>query len=428
MATLHDFFVAEATDHLDRFEETLDSGEPDLDLLYRSARALRGAAQIAREEAAARGGRVLENATRALLAGAIQLDATTTDRLRASAEDLRAVARGADGEARAQAIVARWAETGIDERPPVGAARTAQETRAFLEYAAREVAAVATELDRGIAELADRPMDREPLKAVLRRQRGLLGAARLDEIPVLAEALRAVEDLTSVIGKLDVAVRHEWLDVFRCARDVLAAATPLLETGRQPEVTTALRRLRVLRQELLERHGEGEAVSTAHDDSGLSQPETRGAAGGQQDVHGAAEAVAASTPAHAAADTLSARQEAAPEAASVSLHADAASARVAQQPMTEEQAAPQPTSHQPIAAATPIPPAPAAASAPTVPMPAAQPAPESGIDVRELQYRGERALQRAAELRPILERMLADTRGGREALAELYDLLRLARE
>lgn len=398
MATLHDFFVAEVTDHLERFEATLDGDAPDLDLLYRSVRALRGAAQIAREEAASRGARVLENATRALLDGSMPLDAATADRLRASAEDLRAIARGADADARAQAVVARWAESGIDEQPAVGTPRTAQETRAFLEYAAREVAAVAAELDRGIAALAEQPMDREPLKAVLRRQRGLLGAARLDEIPVLAEALRAVEDLTSVIGKLDVAVRHEWLDVFRCARDALAAATPLLQTGRQPEVTTALRRLRVLRQELLERHGVGEAVSTAHDESGLSQPEMRSDAETTEpegDASGAPKPPAA---------------------------ADAA---VAQQAGTPAESAPHP---QPVAPAFRSPSAAMPGAPPLVPAAASQPAPETGIDVRELQYRGERALQRAAELRPILERMLADTRGGREALAELYDLLRLARE
>ncbi len=395
MATLHDFFVSEVADHLDRLEQELDADAQTLDDLHRAARAIRGAAQIAREDAAQRGARALENATRALLSRTLELDQTNVDRLRASAEDLRAIARGADADARADAITARWHEVGIDAAAHAARQPAAQENRAFLEYAAHEVSAIAAELDRSIVALGVDGMDREPLRAVLRRQRGLLGSARLDEIPVLAESLRAVEDLTSIIGKLDVAVRHEWLDVFRCARDVLVSAAPLLETGRQPEVTTGLRRLRVLRHELLERHGIGESVSAVHDDGGLNQPQA-------QDELVLDEVVA---PSGAAAATLRVEDRTPPGAAAAVPAALGA------------------------ASAAPAPPDFAAASelaAPAIDPPAATPA--EGVDVRELQYRGERALQRAAELRPVLERMLADTRGGREALAELYDLLRLARE
>lgn len=421
MATLHDFFVSEVTDHLERFETALDAEEPALEELHRSSRAIRGASQIAREDAAHRGARALENATRAMLSGSLELDHLNVDRLRASAEDLRAIARGADAAARADAIVARWDEVGIDAKVHAARQPAAQETRAFLEYAAHEVAAIASELDRSIGALADDGMDREPLKAVLRRQRGLLGSARLEEIPVLAESLRAVEDLTSIIGKLDVAVRHEWLDVFRCARDVLVAAAPLLETGRQPEVTNALRRLRVLRHELLERHGIGESVSAVHDDGGLSQPQIQDELV-LDEVVAAGHEVGDATPADpipvielapdGSADETVAAQDALPRSfVFAAAKSDA--------PATPEA---EPAAVAPADDTT----LPGVASAPAATEPG--PVPAEGVDVRELQYRGERALQRAAELRPVLERMLADTRGGREALAELYDLLRLARE
>lgn len=400
MATLHDFFVAEVSEHLGQFEDALEAGDSaDLDALHRAARALRGTAQIAREDAAFRGANVLESATRALLDGRLQPDAATVDRLRASAEDLRAIARGADDTARADAIVARWAEIGIDPRSRTRPGTVAQETRAFLEFAAREVVAIAEELDRSVHALTDSPMDRDSLKAVLRRQRALLGSARLEEIPVLSETLRAVEDLSSIIAKLDVAVRHEWLDVFRCAREVLKSAAPQLQTGRQPEPTTALRRLRVLRQELVERHGAGEAVSTAPGTQGLAQPETRSHGDTEHPAEladrghdGADESERPEDPSHvhspaplAAAGLASTSDDARPQAAPVSS-------------TSESERTP-----------TPV-------------------VPNEGIDVRELQYRGDRALERAAELRPVLERMLQGKQGGREALAELYDLLRLARE
>src|SRR5690606_13552468 len=152
--------------------------------------------------------------------------------------------------------------------------------------------------------------------------------------------------------------------------------------------------------------------STAHDDSGLSQPEMRSDAETPEPEGDAASVPSEALEAPAAAEAAAVQQPAAP--AGSAPHPQPA----APGPLPPPPAAP---AVQPPSAATP-------GASPVVPATASQPAPETGIDVRELQYRGERALQRAAELRPILERMLADTRGGREALAELYDLLRLARE
>lgn len=335
MATLRDFFIAETDEHLRRFTEALRRGEAGNPTeMHRAIRALRGTAQIAREESAFQAATAVEQATRALTDGRLQLDASVVERLRASADDLRAIARGSDNtDALVAATSARWEDIGGTGAAGVDEAGAATATREFLEFAAREVVGITQELETGVATLQQQPMDREALKGVLRRQRALLGAARLEEIPILAETLRAVEDLSSVIAKLNVAVKHEWLDVFRCARDVLKSSVEPLQGGRQPDANNALSRLRVLRQELLDRHGAGEAVSTAPGASGLSQP------------------------------------------------------------------------------------------APVEP-----PTPPVAVDILDLQYKGERALERARELRPILERMLAAQRGGREVLEELYDLLQLSRE
>jgi hypothetical protein len=115
-------------------------------------------------------------------------------------------------------------------------------------------------------------MDREPLKMILRRQRALLGAARLEEIPVVAEILRAVDDLTRVIAKLDIGVKREWLDIYRIAREGLRATIQPLQQDQDPKPSHALSRLRHMREELLERYGAGEVVSAAHESAGLTQP------------------------------------------------------------------------------------------------------------------------------------------------------------
>jgi hypothetical protein len=83
----------------------------------------------------------------------------------------------------------------------------------------------------------------------------------LEEIPVVAEILHAVEDLTRVIAKLDVGVKQEWFDIYRVAREGLATAIPALQDDRDPPASSALARLRHLRTELLARYGTGETVN-----------------------------------------------------------------------------------------------------------------------------------------------------------------------
>src|SRR5690606_33869162 len=110
------------------------------------------------------------------------------------------------------------------------------------------------------------------------------------------EILRAIEDLTRVIAKLDVGVKQEWLDVFRVARDGLASAIEPLRSDQDPTATHSLARLRHLRAELLARYGTGEAVSAAGENPELVQAQPAAPAPAPP----AAPAPAASAPASAA--------------------------------------------------------------------------------------------------------------------------------
>src|SRR5690606_36296035 len=122
-----------------------------------------------------------------------------------------------DLDARVTDATGRWRTGPSDDipaitAPPPAPAVTGDITNEFRAFAAREAGGIAETLDRGILDLQEDPMNREPLRTILRRQRALLGSARLDEIPVVAEILRAIEDLTRMIVKLDIGVRREWLD------------------------------------------------------------------------------------------------------------------------------------------------------------------------------------------------------------------------
>lgn len=264
MATLGEYFETEARDRLAELDRRLRRpGEPDAAELYRHARALRGAAQIAREERIQRAARVFEAALNAASSGSLAWTDTVAAHARASVEDLQILlARKGDDDqldARVAQIIQRWSSAGLPLPGQVTGAygavgADAGATREFREFAAREVEAIADALDVALQQLAESPMDREPLRTILQRQRALLGATRLDELPVVAEILRAVEDLSGVIARLDIAVKREWLDVFRVARDGLRSAVGPLQQEQDPPATHALSRLRHIREELLDRY------------------------------------------------------------------------------------------------------------------------------------------------------------------------------
>jgi hypothetical protein len=220
-----------------------------------AARTLAGAARLAGEERVHRAAAALDAGLRAT-----DLPPGASDRIaedvRMSVADIRFLldVRGPEQaqDARVAVVIARWADTaGPPSEPAVAAAE-----EDFDGFVAREAESVADAMDGGISAFSENPANREWLGTILRRQRALLGSARVDEFPVMAEALRAVEDLCELIVRLGVPVKSEWLDVFRCAREVLRSSASAIAEGEEPGQTPALSRLRTLREELVARYGE----------------------------------------------------------------------------------------------------------------------------------------------------------------------------
>jgi chemotaxis protein histidine kinase CheA len=300
--------------------------------------------------------------------------------VRRTIEDLEALVRGGEGDddadGRVRRALDRWKEVGVDIPEEGGADRSAgqisEASRQFRQFAAHEIAGIVAEMEVSLETLANDPRNRDPLKSIMRRQRAMMGAARLDEIPIVAEALRATEDLTRVIAKLNVPVKEEWLSVFRSSRDVLKSALAPLQKGETPTATPALSKLRVLRQELLDRFGEGEAVPVT---GGPPQ---------QQAVYTAPAAAPAPPPAPAAP----AAAPAAPAPVFAMAGADDDDAVNIEDLDYDD-------------------------------------LDSDVVPIEDLQYSGARALQRALELRPQLERLVAADPSGRESVEEIFDLIKL---
>ena len=261
MPTVREFFLAEANTYLEKLRDVVQSAGGtvvDAGELHRLARGLRGSAQMARADNVQRAAQVVEFAARSFSAGGAQWNADAQRRMLDTIEDLEVLVQNSEGvrqmEARVAAVSTRWMEGGLPAEAAHGGARAGEED--FRRYAAREVSTLAEHLQAAIDILEERPLDRDPLKAILRHQRALLGSARLEEMPVLTETLQTIDEVTRLIARLNVGVEGEWLEVYRCAREVLAGIAPGLqrgETGAPPG--TAASRLRTARQELLERYG-----------------------------------------------------------------------------------------------------------------------------------------------------------------------------
>ncbi|MGQ0562037.1 MAG: hypothetical protein ACT443_09210, partial [Gemmatimonadota bacterium] len=266
MSTLREFFTTEAAEvlgQLTKLVQRLDAGAGEHAELQRHSRTLRGSAQMAREDRVYRAALGLEAAARQVASGAVQWTEDLSARIRRTLEDIDALVKGGEpddeADGRVRRTLERWKEAGVplpeEGMAPQGAAQVSEASRQFRQFAAHEVAGIIAEMEISLETLASDARNRDPLKAILRRQRALLGAARLDEVSVVAEALRATEDMTRVIAKLNAPVKEEWLAVFRAARDVLKAALEPLQKGETPGPTPALSQLRVMRQELLDRYG-----------------------------------------------------------------------------------------------------------------------------------------------------------------------------
>jgi len=366
MTTLAEFFEREAHATLLQLRVVTAVEPPDASAVHRSARALRGSAQMAREERVYRAALALELAVKPTAVQGEPWSPLLLGGVRAAIDDLAVLIDGVEPslelDGRLRSALERWGSVGVDLPEAVlarGGQREATDgTREFRAYAARELEGIADALDQGLRALRANPMDREALKAVLRRQRALRGAARLDEVPVIAEILHAVEDLSRVIAKLDVGVKDEWLDSYRVAREGLVAAIPSLQQDQDPPPTPALARLRHLRAELLARYGTGETINPA--------------AGPREGL----------APAFSGATA----------------------------PVTSTSA---------MAGESPTGPAASLGSSP----------PAEPVPINSLEYRGQSALRRALTLRQALEDAIpADDADARELLEEVFDLIRLALE
>lgn len=241
MSALREYFLTESAEYLDRLEALVREDAPDALEMLRLARALRGSAQMAREDRVRRLAATLESAARELQSGDRVWDEDLRTRATRTVADLRHLCRAGEDDSSAEAsadeALERWRQVGVqpggaDAAVPGASAGGGPEFDAELRsYVEAEVRGVISELERAVPALTRSPMARDPLKSILRKQRALLGAAGLQRFPVISETLRTIEDVTRLVARQNAAVEGDTLSVYRHAHTVLLQAVQALPRG-----------------------------------------------------------------------------------------------------------------------------------------------------------------------------------------------------
>jgi chemotaxis protein histidine kinase CheA len=234
-----DFFTLEAAEYLERLDGLLakaGAGVPALEPFLTDAKALRGSATMAKQEAIADVASGLERVARSVRDGSLSWDAALRGAVIAAVDDLKILLRSvrAWGPAEHQRALARR-----DELARLAPVRTRPSTGILTpggSYA--YLAAEATDIANASEAFADNPADRGVLLDALPRVRALRGMASLRDLPPLPDVLDAIEDVGKPIELGTVPSGVESLAVLRAAAAVLRRAARELRDGQRPDPTS----------------------------------------------------------------------------------------------------------------------------------------------------------------------------------------------
>ena len=229
-----DFFILEASEYVEQIDAVLLGAStvgPDAEAMQRLARALRGAATMAKLPSFAGLAASVERVGRALQDGSLRWEPALGGALVAAIDDLKTLLHSVrswstseDDRANARTTeLSRYAPRRVASTP--GEPTTANSTSPPASFLATEASNIAA----GLELLTTRSGDAETATNVLNRVRALRGVAGVKEVAPLAEVLEATEDAARSLESGREQMSAE-------ARQLLEAAATYLRT-----LSTALR-------------------------------------------------------------------------------------------------------------------------------------------------------------------------------------------
>src|SRR5687767_9041663 len=236
---LLDFFILEANDSIDRLDAAITgatTGAPDVAVLLRHARTLRGSSTMARQNGIAEVAAGVERVARALRDSELRWSQALHAALVAAVDDLKLLLRSVRNwstgdERRAQSRTAELARLAPEaaRRPPTP---TTGGGSAFLVAETGDIA-------DALEQIVRRPGDREALDAALRHVRTLRGVASVRDVPPLPEVVDAIERAAKPleIGALATPTVKQ-LALLTASAMLLRRISTELGSGRRPDTNS----------------------------------------------------------------------------------------------------------------------------------------------------------------------------------------------
>ena len=270
---MSDFFALEAGEYLDRLDALLQPpAPPAAEELVRLARALRGSALMASQQAIARAAMGLEALARGVREGRRPWDAATKQITIRAVDDLKIFVRKAaswtDADtAKAEALASQLEQLGGRPSAQVRAVEAMGLDAGARAFVAREGAAIASALDRAGRALRTNPMAHDPLQQVLKALQPLRGLAALNDLPPLPDLLEGIEQAIGELSRTSAApppgIGDTIAELFQMAATSIAhAAREVAERGRPDPESAEFRKFAGLLVAFMESEPDVVAIET----------------------------------------------------------------------------------------------------------------------------------------------------------------------
>src|SRR5256884_1766942 len=236
---MSDFFALEAGEYLERLDGLLAQSEhPSADELVRLARALRGSALMANQQAIARAAAGLESLARAVHDGRRSWDGQTKQLGVRAVDDLKIFVRRAPAwsdadTAKAEALAQELEQLAGRPSAQVRAAEALGLDGGARAFIAREGAAIASALARAAEGVGPNPLGHAPLQHVLGALQPLRGLAALADLPPLPDLLDGIERTIADLSRSGLEPPANVAELFQTAAMAIArSARDVAERGR----------------------------------------------------------------------------------------------------------------------------------------------------------------------------------------------------
>src|SRR2546427_4718 len=237
---MSDFFALEAGEYLERLDGLLAQGDsPSADEIVRLARALRGSALMANQQAIARTAAGLEALARAVREGRRAWDPQTLQLGLRGVDDLKIFVRRAGtwteaDTAKAEALAQQLEQLAGRPSAQIRAVEALGLDAGARAFVAREGAAIAGALERAAQTLRANPLAHDPLQHVMRALQPLRGLAALTDLPPLPDLLEGIERAIGELSRSGIEPPANVADLFQAAAGAIArAAHEVAERGRR---------------------------------------------------------------------------------------------------------------------------------------------------------------------------------------------------